>query len=122
MKNKKRKTKLSWYSRLVLRLVVWRLNNSSGQCGLFWDVISALRGPDVEYDYYATWLNKMATTAVIRGAVGVRPMSHKLVVESTDVWAARRMTTDFKSPHFVDHARGAFDALGLSWHEDNGEL
>lgn len=82
-----------------------------------WMVLSALRGPDsmkIE--------EKEAVTKVIRFTVfGYDSGVSKHAFVGEDHWNAAefRKNRIFSSTHFQEHAKAAFDALGLEWDEVN---
>lgn len=95
-----------------------------------WDVLTALRGPDGVDSYQL----KGFTTQVIRHKVfGIDSpvaMFANISEDSAENAAFRcglsRSTKCFQIPHFNNghfrtHARKAFDALGLYWHQDNSK-
>jgi hypothetical protein len=96
-----------------------------------WAVLTALRGPD--FHHMAEYKFKRSTTAVIRKALlGVDDLPGIPAVIASDSWdgldARKRLedesamgdaTGNFIPPHFVQHAKNAFRALGLNWYEYN---
>lgn len=86
-----------------------------------WDILTALRGPDKDNDYY-----KNATTSLIRrrafpklfvdgsafGSMACTAVDRQDLVEY-------RLTFDPAYNHFRCHVMWAFDALGLSWNVVN---
>lgn len=87
-----------------------------------WDVLSALRGPDVKhYDY------KHATTEILRSAAFPSLPYRRIDLPATFAYADKaplattrvELAQDNQHYHFREHALKAFDALGLKWSEVN---
>ena len=81
-----------------------------------WDIITALRGPDEPKKMIAKW----ATTALIRGRLGVKEapgwgLAHCL----HDSNGLKNVRIEMGDGHFGLHIRKAFKALGLKWNEVN---
>ena len=100
--------------RVELKRIVDFLNTKTPDAKKLWWVLTALRGPDsynvIEY--------KGATTAVIRHACGLRQgVGNGATVNPDSVFSARLRTDPpgALSYHFVEHARFAFEELGLEW-------
>lgn len=94
-----------------LRTVTRLLRSKEGE--QLWDVLTALRGPDVQNEEV-----KRATTGVIRyfllgasvpGCTTSNP-------DAPELAAVRRKLVD---SHFTGHARKAFRVLGLKWRSCN---
>ena len=83
-----------------------------------WDVLAALRGPDLENNSI-----KNATTAVIRNALGIRRGFGYSVNTNPDcnTYVAIRLNT-FNGCHFHNHVAEAFHALGLKWDQLNPDV
>lgn len=98
----------------------------------FWDIVSAMRGPDGPVSGISDVVAKQATTAVIRwwvfrlsgltdeqiwdlGLSADRNADELGYVETRN----RLQATDNDGSHFLYHARAAFKALGLKWDELN---
>lgn len=82
-----------------------------------WNVLTALRGPDSRNRKI-----KYATTALIRSAAFPKRPCEDLSVFGVDSPAlAERRREIHDLNHFQEHAKDAFDALGLKWGEANGE-
>jgi hypothetical protein len=113
---------------LELERTVHFLNTMTDvQSTKLWAVLTALRGPDSDDSY-----EKLATTAVIRHAIGLRSyVAGAVVIADSAEYATTRM---LRFPivlnhlgnlslrnweHFSFHAKNAFDVLGLSWTEAN---
>lgn len=91
-----------------------------------WAVLTAMRGPD--YENGEQYDDKISTTAVIRraafGADALADSGSIVRRDSRDAVKRRRaMEASYADPddrrHFYDHARAAFDSLGLKWNELN---
>lgn len=120
--------KESW--QLELERTVHFLNTATDtQSRKLWAVLTALRGPDSDDSY-----EKLATTAVIRHAIGLRAYVAGAVVSADSAEYATTRMLRFpivlnhlgnlslkKWEHFSAHAKMAFDALGLSWTEANSK-
>lgn len=86
-------------------------------------VLAALRGPDYgtsDFDPDA-YLDKSATTAIIRHAIGIEAYGLTVHGDSDD-HVARRCNELAKWSHFKEHAQRAFEILGLEWHANNNPL
>lgn len=94
-----------------------------GNCRKFWDVLSALRGPDSICRNLSTiGPLKSATTAVIRDTVvGSSRYLNRIVDLSSDseLHVSVRQQKFPEEWHFLSHAKQAFEALGLKWDELN---
>lgn len=99
-----------------------------------WIILTALRGPDLRGHYFdaphaITHHDiKKATTGVIRyAALGQAPILAGAGAndDSKELAAIRRIPMilnprgDPGLIHFLDHAKAAFDVLGLKWNEVN---
>lgn len=89
-----------------------------------WFILSALRGPDsnpidkIDEDISRI---KRATTAVIRWKLGLNQYYFSSNPDNSDLLNIR-LTADFKTlvgGHFTQHAKNAFNALGLDWYKVN---
>lgn len=105
-----------------LKRIVEFLNYNAGDdddSDNLWNVLSALRGPDVDDHMEAL---KLSTTSVIRHAIGLA--TSRLVIESDapHKLSVRLMLDEHSraNGHFTWHAKQAFEALGLKWDENNG--
>jgi hypothetical protein len=123
-------------NRLLLDSVVNELKREDTESEKFWLVLSALRGPDKEFDandYFCAV--KRATTGIIRHTIGIETRigfaSCGIAVNRDDEINAhlrRCLTSNDKKDkelqetvgeHFIDHAVKAFRVLGLSWDKVN---
>jgi hypothetical protein len=95
-----------------------------------WNILTGLRGPDAGGVHRGRAEAKDATTTVIRHFVlqvdldADRGMPVDVAERDTDARAEIRRCMsedDSTGPHFRDHARRAFSALGLSWDYTNVE-
>jgi len=114
MKTKKkvvRKPKVEAWRAELARIVRF-LNNPSEDSVKLWHILTALRGPDSGLDS-----EKMASTCVIRHAVGINYGAGGCIVypDSPNSPGTRSKLTG----HFKEHVRWAFDDLGLKWDEVN---
>lgn len=108
------------------KIFVRFLNEGTSESKRFWDVISALRGPDYQDD---SSKDKFSTTSVIREKFGIKhKASLGLVIhkDSPTYAAHRTLKIGFfvedirsRSSHFARHAKDAFIALGLKWEDAN---
>ena len=133
------KRKPDTFKSLLKRIASFLAKDSrpAGDAKKMWDVLSALRGPDIMdhwYDPDAIGGDpiKAATTGVIRNALGLPsqipmqgygPRTFYTMSNNPDSAALANQRADFarrKSyAHFLDHAHSAFKALGLKWHTEN---
>lgn len=108
----------------LLQKIVERINSSTD--GEFWDVISALRGPDMSNCNTL----KYATTAVIRKKLGISenaglssykdyPSAVQVRIKFSDNTIKNNSSDPSLSYHFLNHAQNAFNALCLKWDEVN---
>jgi hypothetical protein len=87
-----------------------------------WDVLSALRGPDNEHASI-----KYGTTAIIRAACFPKTYgdgNRDICIPATmchdsEAYRLARSEAGTRGQHFANHARRAFDVLGLAWSEVN---
>lgn len=103
--------------RAELKRIVRFLNKGDGGSRRLWDVLSALRGPDLEDSEEI----KNCTTAVIRAAIGMKgePILPAHIEADCAPLAERRIQLPLGGYHFKCHAERAFKALGLKWFEIN---
>jgi hypothetical protein len=92
-----------------------------------WEVLSALRGPDVAPDNNIT---KDATTSVLRAAAFPRTaeLSHSeggrvcASMANDSIYRAKnRADMWYHGDHFNNHVRRAFFVLGLNWNTVNNK-
>lgn len=87
----------------------------------FWDILTALRGPDDENTHV-----KRATTELIRAAVFGRQAGALVYEVALIDWLDRpedvEVRDKMQDSHFRVHAIKAFLALGLNWSSCNGEI
>lgn len=93
-----------------------------------WSVLTALRGPDSGVDAVNSnaviidrILAKHATTAVIRERVVGKHAAHAIGADVFEDSANKRdqRSVISQASHFGNHARRAFEALGMEWDEVN---
>ena len=80
-----------------------------------WEILTSLRGEDEGSD-----IIKEATTALIRGRLGLKEVPHWLLaihLQDTKVLAEKRYAMVCR--HFKMHVIKAFNALNLKWYEVN---
>ncbi len=89
----------------------------------FWSVITATRGPDQKTANPNAFCVKLATTGLIRVTAFPRAVIGgglgDSIVADTNEHLATRLALEPAHSHFCNHARSAFDALGLSWERVN---
>jgi hypothetical protein len=103
----------------------------------FWSIVSALRGPDMnnfvlyrlsEIEKISVETLKYATTGVIRYNSGIAKsnsggcISHTDTKEYADIRSKLNNYPKDIPVHFISHAKGAFNVLGLKWDEVNPDL
>ena len=105
----------------ILREISKAVNGYNNAWGAeLWNILTALRGPDNHSDEL-----KDATTAVIRWYAGIPQENSGYAISLPDSEASAEFRVKLlknlkgKDRHFVSHARGAFEALGLNWYEVN---
>jgi hypothetical protein len=83
-----------------------------------WDILSALRGPDDEERRPKD--TKAATTGIIRYMVFRDDASFGVITfRDCAAYAAIRRRLPRAHDHFSNHARHAFEVLGLKWRSVN---
>ena len=81
-----------------------------------WNIITALRGPDEPKEAVVKW----ATTALIRGRLGVKEVpSWALAQHLADSKKSKNTRAKMAGSHFRVHIIKAFNALNLEWNEVN---
>lgn len=114
----------------LLDSIVQQIHNDSSNLNSdFWSVVSALRGPDKdEFPIKHIPVSiKEATTGVIRYKTGIMSGLSGLVSNkdsSTSVLVRNLLDNNNEviervGWHFIQHAKNAFTALGLEWHQLN---
>lgn len=89
----------------------------------FYDIITALRGPDAEVGEFGDYAPKAAITQPLRYAVFKTgyPGFRGSISADTEEFAAKRREIGAVGGiyHYVSHAIAAFDAMGMKWNEVN---
>lgn len=118
----------------ALMSIVAIINNETDQSRRLWNVISALRGPDVKHfktsdnvddgrNYSDAYSIKQATTAVVRKAVGLSYDYLDVKTDREDYASLRQEMSKFEpGGHFFDHLTAAFSDLGLVWTDTNDQV
>jgi hypothetical protein len=109
--------------RLLLQQVVEFLNVNDDESSKLWNVLSALRGPDCPDPTASNDYNvKLATTSVIRHAIGLRWRNVLDINPDQGAFVEiRQEVLNGNDHHFKGHAINAFNDLGLKWNGVNEE-
>jgi hypothetical protein len=95
----------------------------TSQSGDLYDILTALRGPDTNDTRFNDL--KIPITTIVRYAVCKKSKAHFKGLIENDTEQKAKMRVDVYSElrhthgHFLDHAKAAFHALGLSWDKVN---